>query len=356
MSYNSGEDLAIIKKSLGEISFEDKSVLVTGGAGFLGSWMCEVLVAQNAKVLCLDNLASGQEKNIGHLIGNENFTFTRHDISQPIALDTKVDYVIHMASRASPLEFEQFPIQIMKANTLGTWIALGVAKKYGARLLFTSTSEIYGDSQIIPTPETYHGNVNTLGIRGCYDEAKRAGEATCMAYMRQHGVDVRIVRIFNTYGPRMRADGYYGRVVPRFITQALSNEPMTIFGEGSQTRSFCYVTDQIEGQLRFIAQDGLIGEVINIGNPNELSVMDLAQVIKKITGSESVLRHFPLPQDDPHRRCPIIEKAHKVLNWSPKVDLETGLKKTVLHMTSERLCFDFIRNTPQLAPGIRKAI
>ena len=335
MSYNSGEDLAVIRKHLGEISFEDKSVLLTGGAGFLGSWMCEVLVAQNAKVLCLDNLASGQEKNIGHLIGNETFTFIRHDISQPIVLDTKVDYVIHMASRASPLEFEQFPIQIMKANTLGTWIALGVAKKYGARLLFTSTSEIYGDSLIIPTPETYHGNVNTLGIRGCYDEAKRAGEATCMAYMRQHGVDVRIVRIFNTYGPRMRADGYYGRVVPRFITQALSNEPMTIFGEGSQTRSFCYVTDQIEGQLRFIAQDGLNGEVINIGNPNELSVMDLAHVIKKITGSESVFRHFPLPQDDPHRRCPIIEKAYKILNWSPNVDLETGLKKTVHHMTSE---------------------
>jgi UDP-glucuronate decarboxylase len=334
MSYNSGEDLAIIQKNLGEISFEDDQVLVTGGAGFLGSWMCEVLIAQNAKVICLDNLASGQEQNIGHLKENENFTFLRHDISQPLALNTKVDYVFHMASRASPLEFEQFPIQIMKANTLGTWIALGIAKKYGARLLFTSTSEIYGDSQIIPTPETYQGNVNTLGIRGCYDEAKRAGEATCMAYMRQHGVDVRIVRIFNTYGPRMRADGYYGRVVPRFITQALYNEPITIFGDGSQSRSFCYVTDQIEGQLRFIAKDGLKGEVINIGNPNELSVMDLAHLIKKITGSKSILQHFPLPQDDPHRRCPIITKAQELLNWLPKVNLEIGLKKTVHYMTS----------------------
>jgi len=334
MDYNSGEDLATIQKNLGEHSFEDTRVLVTGGAGFLGSWMCEALLAQNAKVICLDNLASGQEQNIEHLTDNENFSFIRHDISQPIVLDTKVDYVIHMASRASPLEFEQFPIQIMKANTLGTWIALGIAKKFGARLLFTSTSECYGDSQIIPTPETYFGNVNSLGIRGCYDEAKRAGEATCMAYMRQHGVDVRIVRIFNTYGPRMRADGYYGRVVPRFITQALSNEPITIFGDGSQTRSFCYVTDQIAGHLQFIAQDGLKGEVINIGNPKELSVIALAHLIKKITGSESILRHYPLPQDDPHRRCPIITKAQELLHWSAKVDLEIGLKKTVNYMTS----------------------
>jgi UDP-glucuronate decarboxylase len=239
-----------------------------------------------------------------------------------------------MASRASPLEFEQFPIQIMKANTLGTWIALGIAKKYGSRLLFTSTSEIYGKSQIIPTPESYHGNVNTLGIRGCYDEAKRAGEAICMAYMRQHGIDVRIVRIFNTYGPRMRSDGYYGRVVPRFISQTIRNEPISIFGDGSQTRSFCYVTDQIEGQLRFLAKDGLKGEVINIGNPMELSVMDLASLIKTIANSKSVLQFFPLPQDDPHRRSPIITKAQELLGWSPKVDLNIGLKKTILYMAS----------------------
>ena len=334
MSYNSGKDLAIIQKNLGEISFEDQTVLVTGGAGFLGSWMCEVLIAQNARVICLDNLASGREQNIENLKENENFTFLRHDISQPVILDKKIDLVLHMASRASPLEFEQFPIQIMKANTLGTWIALGIAKKDRARLLFTSTSEIYGESHIIPTPETYNGNVNTLGIRGCYDEAKRAGEATCMAYIRQHGIDVRIVRIFNTYGPRMRADGYYGRVVPRFITQALRNDPITIFGEGTQTRSFCYVTDQIEGLLRFVAKDDLKGEVINIGNPIELSIVDLAFLIKKITGSKSRLQYFPLPQDDPHRRCPIITKAKDLLDWSPKVDLETGLKKTIQYMES----------------------
>jgi UDP-glucuronate decarboxylase len=331
------EDLGIIISHLKDHSFEDQTVLVTGGAGFLGSWMCDVLIAQNARVICLDNFASGREQNIQHLLKNEHFMFLRHDISQPVLLNQKIDFVLHMASRASPLEFEQFPIQIMKANTLGTWIALGIAKKNKARLLFTSTSEIYGESQIIPTPETYHGNVNTLGIRGCYDEAKRAGEATCMAYMRQHGVDVRIVRIFNTYGPRMRADGYYGRVVPRFIMQALRNEPITLFGDGSQTRSFCYVTDQIEGLLRFIAKDGLKGEVINIGNPKELSIMDLAIIIKKITGSESGLEYLPLPQDDPHRRCPIITKAYDLLDWSPKVDLETGLKKTIGSMKSSPL-------------------
>jgi len=332
--FSSQEELNMISRNLGDISFEDKRVLVTGGAGFLGSWMCEVLIAQNAKVICLDNLASGQEQNIEHLKKHEKFTFLKQDITQPVALNTTVDYVLHMASRASPLEFEQFPIQIMKANTLGTWIALGIAKKYKARLLFTSTSEIYGESQIIPTPENYNGNVNTLGIRGCYDEAKRAGEATCIAYMRQHGVDVRIVRIFNTYGPRMRADGYYGRVVPRFISQALHNEPITIFGDGSQTRSFCYVTDQIEGQLRFLASDGLKGEVINIGNPMELSVLNLAYLIKKITGSNSTLQFFPLPQGDPHRRCPIITKAQELLNWHPNVDLEIGLRKTISYVAS----------------------
>jgi UDP-glucuronate decarboxylase len=333
MNYKSDEDLAIIQKDLGEISFEDQTVLVTGGAGFLGSWICEVLIAQNARVICLDNLASGQEQNIRHLKENEDFSFLLHDITEPVIIDKKIDVILHMASRASPLEFEQFPIQIMKANTLGTWIALGIAKKNQARLLFTSTSEIYGESKIIPTPETYHGNVNTVGIRGCYDEAKRAGEAMCMAYMRQHGIDVRITRIFNTYGPRMRSDGYYGRVVPRFIAQALHNEPITIFGDGSQTRSFCYVTDQIEGLLRFLAKDGLKGEVINLGNPDELSVMDLALLTKKITGSNSGLQYFPLPQDDPHRRCPIIAKAQEVLGWSPKVDLVTGLKKTIENMT-----------------------
>ncbi|RLI86354.1 MAG: SDR family NAD-dependent epimerase/dehydratase, partial [Archaeoglobales archaeon] len=244
------EGMNEILKNLGDVSFEDQTVLVTGGAGFLGSWLCDVLVSQSARVICLDNLASGLESNITHLLDQENFKFVKHDISQPIYFDEKIDVVMHLASRASPLEFDKFPIQILKANTLGTWIALGIAKKHKARFLFTSTSEVYGNPEVVPTPETYNGNVNPIGVRGCYDESKRAGEAMCMAYMRQHKLDVRIARIFNTYGPRMRADGVYGRVIPRFIKQALNNEPLTIFGDGKQTRSFCYVTDQIEGLLR----------------------------------------------------------------------------------------------------------
>jgi len=323
------EGIKEIFKNLKDVSFEEQTILVTGGAGFLGSWLCDVLVEQNARVICLDNLASGLKTNISHLLGQENFKFVNHDISQPIFFDEKIDVVMHLASRASPLEFDKFPIQIMKANTLGTWISLGIAKKHGAKLLFTSTSEVYGDAQIIPTPETYNGNVNPVGIRGCYDESKRAGEAMCMAYARQHRLDVRIARIFNTYGPRMRADGVYGRVIPRFIHQALNNRPITIFGDGKQTRSFCYVTDQIEGLLRLAWFDSASGEVVNIGNPKEMTILELAEIVKEITNSNSPLEFHPLPPDDPKRRCPEISKAKKLLNWEPKVKLEEGLKKTI---------------------------
>ena len=323
------EGMNEILKNLGDVSFEDQTVLVTGGAGFLGSWLCDVLVSQSARVICLDNLASGLESNITHLLDQENFKFVKHDISQPIYFDEKIDVVMHLASRASPLEFDKFPIQILKANTLGTWIALGIAKKHKARFLFTSTSEVYGNPEVVPTPETYNGNVNPIGVRGCYDESKRAGEAMCMAYMRQHELDVRIARIFNTYGPRMRADGVYGRVIPRFIKQALNNEPLTIFGDGKQTRSFCYVTDQIEGLLRLAWFDSAKGEVVNIGNPNEITILELAEIVKKITNSNSPLEFHPLPPDDPRRRCPDIGKAREILDWVPKIGLEDGLKKTV---------------------------
>ena len=323
------EGINEILKNLGDVSFEDQTVLVTGGAGFLGSWLCDVLVSQSARVICLDNLASGLESNITHLLDQENFKFVKHDISQPIYFDEKIDVVMHLASRASPLEFDKFPIQILKANTLGTWIALGIAKKHKARFLFTSTSEVYGNPEVVPTPETYNGNVNPIGVRGCYDESKRAGEAMCMAYMRQHKLDVRIARIFNTYGPRMRADGVYGRVIPRFIKQALNNEPLTIFGDGKQTRSFCYVTDQIEGLLRLAWFDSAKGEVVNIGNPNEITILELAEIVKKITNSNSPLEFHPLPPDDPRRRCPDISKAREILDWVPKIGLEDGLKKTV---------------------------
>ncbi len=311
------------------LSFEDQKVLVTGGAGFLGSWICEVMIRQNATVTCLDNLVSGLKTNLGDLAGEENFTFIEHDISKPIILDGSFDFVMHLASRASPFEFEKHPIQILKANTLGIWIALGIAKKYSARFLYTSTSEIYGnpDPRFIPTPETYNGNVNPIGPRSCYDEAKRAGEAFVKAYNLQHKMDTRMVRIFNTYGPRMRADDIYGRVVPRFVDQALKGEEITVFGDGSQTRSFTYITDQVEGILRLALSPDANGEVVNIGSNKETSVLDLAKMIKKITGSNSKIGFYPLPEDDPERRCPDIGKASRILNWRPKVELEDGLKR-----------------------------
>ncbi len=311
--------------------FVDKEILITGGAGFLGSYMCEALVNSNAKVTCLDNFASGLTSNIAHLRDNENFRFVEHDISKPINLEIKFDLVMHMASRASPFEFEKYPIQILKANTLGIWIALGIAKKHNARFVYTSTSEIYGDPdpKFIPTSETYNGNVNPVGPRSCYDEAKRAGEAFVIAYKHQHGMDVRMVRIFNTYGPRMRAKDIYGRAVPRFIEQALKGDDITVFGDGSQTRSFTYVSDQIDGLLRLAALDRARGEVINIGNTNETTILELANLIKRLTNSSSKITFHPLPEDDPQRRCPNISKAKDILEWEPKVGLEEGLEHTI---------------------------
>lgn len=309
------------------ISFEDKNVLVTGGAGFLGSWTCDVLVHGGANVTCVDNFASGLAKNITH----PKIRLVEHDISKPIEFDEKFDLVMHLASRASPFEFEKYPIQILKANTLGIWIALGIAKKHRAKFLYTSTSEVYGDPdpKFIPIPETYNGNVNPIGPRSCYDESKRAGEAFVMAYRLEHKMDTRIVRIFNTYGPRMRAGDIYGRVVSRFIEQALSNKPITVFGDGSQTRSFTYITDQVEGILKLAALDEAEGEVINIGSDKETSILELAKTIKKLSNSPSEIVFQPLPKDDPKRRCPNITKAKKLLDWKPKVSLEEGLRKTI---------------------------
>jgi len=327
-----------IIRNLGDIfgskSVEDKNVLVTGGAGFLGSWICEVLVEQGAKVICLDNLASGLASNIRDLNLNvmheDNFKFVNHDISQPIFFDEEeIDVVMHLASRASPFEFEKYPIQILKANTLGIWVALGIAKKHDARFLYTSTSEIYGCAEEIPTTEEYRGNVNPIGPRSCYDEAKRCGESYVIAYKMQHGLDTRIARIFNTYGPRMRAEGVYGRVIPRFIEQALSNNPITIFGDGSQTRSFCYVTDQVEGLLKLAFLDEAKGEVVNIGNDKEMTILELARLVKELTKSDSEIVFDKLPKDDPPRRKPDITKAKRILNWEPKVEFEEGLLKMV---------------------------
>jgi len=325
------KEIEEIIRNLGDVSknFEDKSVLVTGGAGFLGSWICEVLVEQGAKVICLDNLVSGLKSNISSMMDIDNFKFIQHDVTQPIFFDEPIDVVMHLASRASPFEFEKYPIQILKANTLGIWVALGIAKKHNARFLYTSTSEIYGDAKEIPTTEEYRGNVNPVGPRSCYDEAKRCGESYVIAYKMQHGLDTRIARIFNTYGPKMRAEGVYGRVIPRFVEQALSNKPITIFGSGSQTRSFCYVTDQVEGLLKLAFSERAEGEVVNIGNEKEMTISELANVIKELTNSSSKIEFHPLPKDDPVRRKPDITKAKKFLDWEPKVELEEGLRRMI---------------------------
>jgi UDP-glucuronate decarboxylase len=313
------------------VSFKGQSVLVTGGAGFLGSWICDVLVKQEALVTCIDNLSSGRMENIKHLTGLGNFAFIEHDISKPISLDERVDVIMHLASRASPLEFAEFPIQILKANILGTWVALGIAKKHGAKLVYASSSEIYGDpdSGNVPTPETYTGNVNPVGPRSCYDEAKRAGEAFMRAYKVQHGLDCRILRIFNTYGPRMRPGDIYGRVVPRFIDHALNNHALTVFGDGMQTRSFTYVTDMVEGVLKAAWVPESSGEVINLGSNVETRIIDLANTILELTGSKSKIEFHPLPIDDPKRRCPNINKAERLLRWKPKTSLKQGLLKTI---------------------------
>jgi UDP-glucuronate decarboxylase len=319
------------------ISYEDQAVLVTGGAGFLGSWLIDVLMNQGARVICIDNFASGRTENITHHFGNENFRFIEHDISQQIYLNEKIDIIFHMASRASPFEFAKFPIQILKANTLGTWIALEIAKRKNARLIYTSTSEVYGnpDPKYVPTPETYNGNVSPTGPRSCYDEAKRAGEAFVKAYVLQHGIDARIIRIFNTYGPRMRSGNLYGRVIPNFLEQAFSGNPITVFGDGSQTRSFTYVFDEIEGIIRAGFFQEARDKVINIGNGNEMSILELAQIIKRMTKSDSEITFHPLPIDDPLRRSPDITLARQILDWSPNTDLKTGLEAFIEHLQTK---------------------
>lgn len=319
--------------------FENLNILVTGGAGFLGSWLCDVLVKLHANVICIDNLSSGLFENINHLIANDNFSFIKHDISTPYLPKCKIDIIFHFASRASPTEFEKYPIQILKANTLGTWVALGITKKYNATLIYASTSEVYGnpDNSNIPTSEIYYGNVNPIGPRSSYDESKRAGEAFAMAYFRQHELDIRILRIFNTYGPRMRLGAPYSRVIPNFITQALRNRDMTIFGEGTQTRSFTYVSDEISGILRSSLVYQCKGQVLNLGNNQETAIRELAQKIRELANSESQIKFYPLPKEDPQRRCPDIHKARTFLNWAPKIDLETGLKKTIAWYKSQKI-------------------
>ena len=299
--------------------------MVTGGAGFLGSHLVDLLIERGHRVIAIDNFVTGSVANIDHLGGNPNFKFIQQDVTEFIFLHETVDYVWHFASPASPIDYLELPIQTLKVGSLGTHKALGLAKEKRARFLLASTSEIYGDPLVHPQTEDYWGNVNTIGPRGCYDEAKRFAEAMTMAYWREHKVETRIVRIFNTYGPRMRLND--GRVVPAFVSQALKNKPLTVFGEGRQTRSFCYCSDLIEGIYRLMMSEHW--EPVNIGNPHEMTMLEFAREIIRVTGSRSRIVHKPLPQDDPKQRRPDITRARKWLGWEPKVPLVEGLESTI---------------------------
>ncbi|MEA2062835.1 MAG: UDP-glucuronic acid decarboxylase family protein [Gemmatimonadota bacterium] len=300
-------------------------ILVTGGAGFLGSHLCDFLIGKKHEVICIDNLITGNIENISHLIGSDEFQFIKHDVTEYIFIQGHLDAIMHFASPASPVDYLEYPIQTLKVGSLGTHKALGLAREKGARILIASTSEVYGDPQVHPQTEDYWGNVNPIGPRGVYDEAKRFAEAMTMAYNRTHGVETRIVRIFNTFGPRMRLND--GRVVPNFIHQALNGIPLTVYGDGSQTRSFCYYTDLIEGIYKLLLSEE--EEPVNIGNPAECSILEFARKIIEVTGSSSEIIYKKLPEDDPKVRKPDITRARELLGWQPVVSLDEGLEKTV---------------------------
>ncbi|MEY3314003.1 MAG: hypothetical protein RLZZ578_1523 [Bacteroidota bacterium] len=304
-------------------------ILITGGAGFLGSHLCDKFIGKGYDVICMDNLITGSTDNIAHLIGNEHFRFIHHDVTEYMFIDGDLDAILHFASPASPVDYLRYPIQTLKVGSLGTHKALGLAKAKKARFLLASTSEVYGDPLTHPQEESYWGNVNPVGIRGVYDEAKRFAEAMTMAYHRYHGLETRIVRIFNTYGPRMRIED--GRAIPAFMSQALRGEDLTVFGDGSQTRSVCYVDDLVEGIYRLLLSDE--SDPVNIGNPDELSMLDLAKEILEISGSKSKISYKDLPQDDPKVRQPDITRARAILKWEPSVQRREGLIKTLDYFT-----------------------
>ncbi len=306
--------------------------LITGGAGFLGSHLCELFLSRGHEVVCMDNFITGSPANIGHLFGRDGFSFVKYDVTNYIHVDGPLDYVLHFASPASPIDYLEKPIQTLKVGSLGTHKTLGIAKDRKARYLIASTSEVYGDPLVHPQKEDYWGNVNPVGPRGVYDEAKRFAEAMTMAYHRFHGVETRIVRIFNTYGERMRVND--GRVVPAFISQALRNEPLTVFGDGSQTRSFCYVSDLVDGIYRLLMSDESMP--VNIGNPSEMTVLQFAQEIKRLTGTTAPIEFRALPEDDPKVRRPDITRARALFGWEPRVPLEEGLQRTIDYFRNSR--------------------
>jgi len=307
--------------------------LITGGAGFLGSHLCDRFIEEGHQVICMDNLITGDTANVEHLfeLGSDQFRFVKHDVTDFIHVGGDLDYVLHFASPASPIDYLELPIQTLKVGALGTHKALGLAKAKNARLLLASTSEVYGDPEIHPQKEDYWGNVNPIGPRGVYDEAKRFAEAMTMAYHRYHGVETRIVRIFNTYGPRMRIDD--GRALPTFMSQALNGEPLTVYGDGSQTRSFCYVDDLVDGIYRLLMSDE--ADPVNVGNPDEITIKEFAEEIIELTGSNSTITYEPLPKDDPQVRQPDITRAKEILGWSPNVDRTDGLRRTLDYFREE---------------------
>jgi dTDP-glucose 4,6-dehydratase len=307
-----------------------KRVLITGAAGFLGSHLCDRFIKEGCYVIAMDNLITGRIENIEHLIGNKNFHFVHHDVSNFVHVAGDLDYILHFASPASPIDYLKIPIQTLKVGSLGTHNLLGLAKAKGARMLIASTSEVYGDPTVHPQPEDYWGNVNPIGPRGVYDEAKRFQEAITMAYHRYHNLETRIIRIFNTYGPRMRLND--GRVLPAFIGQALRGEDLTVFGDGSQTRSFCYVDDLVEGIYKLLLSD--YAYPVNVGNPDEITISQFAEEIIKLTGTTQKVIYKDLPVDDPTQRQPNIDKAREILNWEPKVDRAEGLKITFAYFKS----------------------
>ncbi len=307
-----------------------KTVLITGAAGFLGSHLCDKFIDKGYKVIGMDNLITGNLNNISHLFPSENFEFYNHDVSKFVHIPGQLDYILHFASPASPIDYLKIPIQTLKVGSLGTHNLLGLAKAKNARILIASTSEIYGDPLVHPQTEDYYGNVNTIGPRGVYDEAKRFQESLTMAYHRVHGLETRIVRIFNTYGPRMRIND--GRVIPAFFGQALRGEPLTVFGEGSQTRSFCYIDDQVEGIYQLLLSDYALP--VNIGNPEEISIKYFADEVVKLTKTDVPIIYKELPENDPLQRCPDISLAKKILNWEPKVSRNEGMKKTFEYFSS----------------------
>ncbi len=306
-------------------------VLLTGIAGFIGSHLAERFLKEGNCVLGIDNFLTGKEENLKVLLKYKNFEFKKISV-EDFKEDDKFDLIVHLASCASPKDYLNYPVETMSANSIGTWNLLEISKKYNSRFVYGSTSEVYGDPKEFPQKESYYGNVNPIGPRSVYDEAKRFGEALSILYYRKFNVDVRIIRIFNTYGPRMKMDD--GRVVPNFIIQALKNEDLTVYGDGNQTRSFCYIDDMVEGIYRICVKDKINERVINLGNPNEIKIIELAKIILELTSSKSNIKFYPLPEDDPKRRCPDIERAKREIEWEPKINLYEGLKRTIEYFKS----------------------